>query len=82
MGRHKRFDRPVSIHVRIPSSLNEQLRLNLADAVTGRPPHGAMSNLIERLLRKWLETLGPIKQPTSVNLDDLLPPEEGRGSRS
>jgi hypothetical protein len=78
MSRHKRLDRPVSKHARIPTSLWEQVEEELADPVTGKPPHGAYSSLVEFLLRQWIKSRRAqppnAPPPTAVNLDDLLSP--------
>jgi hypothetical protein len=43
------------ITARLPEQLFVDVKLLLADPVTGRVRYGAMSKLVERLLREWVD---------------------------
>lgn len=56
-GRPKKHDTPVSWYVSIPSSLAAEVELILLDPLTGRPRFGERSQLVELLLRDWVEKM-------------------------
>ena len=53
MARPKKVNRPVEISISIPEDLNLQMRLELFSEVEDRIPHGAISRLVETLLREY-----------------------------
>lgn len=55
MPRPRKVDRPVTRKYNIPESLATQVDLLLWSTLEGRVPHGKHSELIEALLRAWLE---------------------------
>lgn len=48
-------DRPVEWRVNLPSSLAAEIELMLYDARFGKIKYGARSDLIQALLREWLD---------------------------
>ena len=53
-GRKAKADRPVEWKISVPESVVAPVSLLLSDPLTGRPAHGARSQLVTRLLREWL----------------------------
>jgi hypothetical protein len=54
VGRKKLLDRPIDVHVTLPSSVVAQLEILLADPLTGKPKHGSRAKLITRLVKQWI----------------------------
>lgn len=53
-GKKPLTDRPIFWKNSIPSSVALAVELRLTDPLTGKPAHGARSQLITKLLREWL----------------------------
>lgn len=58
MPRVKKTDRPVHVSVRLPTSIVAKVELELYSDLIGGIPWGAKSELVESLLRGWLEERG------------------------
>ena len=58
MARPKKVQRPVEISISIPEDLNVRMRLELFSEVENRVPHGAISRLVETLLREHFNKIG------------------------
>ena len=54
MPRPKLIDRPKQFNVQLPESLYAKLRIELHSELEGRVPHGALSELVQTLIRGWL----------------------------
>ncbi len=54
MPRAKKIDRPQHVSVRLPTSIVAKLEIELFSDLIGAVPHGAKSELIEKLIREWL----------------------------
>lgn len=57
-GRKLKADRPVKRQISLPETLAARVELALFDPVRGRREYGALSQLIESLLREWLRNQG------------------------
>lgn len=54
MPRPRLTDRPKQFNVQLPESLYAKLRVELYSELEGRVPHGALSELVQSLVRNWL----------------------------
>jgi len=73
MARPRLVDRPVAKKLSLRSSLVTEIDSQLADQLTGKPSYGAWTELIEALLKKWLEGEVDVHlKPKQVSLEDLL----------
>lgn len=74
MSRTKRIDRPTAKKLSLRSSIVSAVDGQLADSLTGKPPYGAWTHVVEGLLNGWLD--GTYDLPhypiNNVDLDDLL----------
>lgn len=52
---NRRREPTVPVCIRIPESLNMELRILLCDPRTGAPRYGTWGRTIERALREWVE---------------------------
>lgn len=55
MPRLKKNDRPQRKEINLPRSVVEAVNQKLLDRYTGLPVHGGWSELVEKLLKNWLE---------------------------
>lgn len=73
MARPRLVDRPVAKKLSLRSSLVNEVDNQLADRLTGKPSYGAWTELIEALIKQWLDGNVDIHlKPKQVDLDDLL----------
>lgn len=80
-GRRRKVDRPAERTVSIPSSVIHAVEDRLPrNPLTGRLRYGALSGLVETLLRDWLAkqrdgfTLPP--EEKTIDIDSLFPKEK------
>ena len=62
MPRQKKHDRPIRKELKVPQSICEAVDLRLVDKFTGKPMHGAWSELVSHLLSVWVEGEADISQ--------------------
>lgn len=55
MGKPRNVDRPVEKKISIPSSVVTEVDKYLRDPLKDKPVHAGYSQLVTKLLRKWLE---------------------------
>lgn len=55
MARPRGTEPSVHVHVYIPSSIMAQVRILLADPLTGKPPYGAVGKVVTELLTGWVD---------------------------
>ena len=72
-GRPKKHDTPVSWYVSLPQSLAAEVELILLDPLTGRPEFGKRSQLVESLLRNWVEEMRLTGGANSARLNSYGP---------
>lgn len=58
MPRPRLTDRPKQFNVQLPESLYGKVRVELYSELEGRVPHGALSELVQTLIRGWLTDRG------------------------
>lgn len=54
-GRKPHVDPPTTFTINLPSSLAGKLELLLYDPISGKPKYGGRSQLVQELLRKWVD---------------------------
>jgi hypothetical protein len=72
MGRRKMNHE--RLEVKVPTLLFQQVQQRLTLRYNGKPQFGAMSRLVETLLKKWIEgevAIDPL-HPVSLSLDNLI----------
>ena len=70
MGRKAKLDPPVSMHVRLPTSLTLELNLLLWSDAHGKIPLGALSQFFEVALRKHLRDVQRGIEARTAELQD------------
>jgi hypothetical protein len=58
MPRAKKIDRPQHVSIRLPTSIVAKMEIELFSDLIGAVPHGAKSELVEGLVRRWLVERG------------------------
>lgn len=60
VGRKPLADKPIEKALSLPSSIVAEIELRLYDPSTGKAKYGAFAQLVERLLREWLQKGGQL----------------------